>query len=88
MNQKIEEMLTGREERYGSFENHAKIAQSLKRILQAEQKWEYLSADKKEALEMICHKIARVINGDQNYQDNWVDIAGYATLISQGLSHE
>ena len=33
-----------------------------------------------EALEMIAHKIARILSGDADYADNWVDIAGYAQL--------
>lgn len=36
-------------------------------------------------LEMIAHKIARILNGDPNYADNWHDIAGYATLIDLQL---
>lgn len=35
--------------------------------------------------EMIAHKIARILNGDPNYADNWHDIAGYATLIDLQL---
>ena len=30
---------------------------------------------------MIQHKIGRVLNGDPNYDDNYRDIAGYATLL-------
>jgi hypothetical protein len=39
----------------------------------------------REALEMIAHKIARIINGDPNYADSWVDIAGYAKLVADRL---
>ena len=41
--------------------------------------------DQAEALEMIVHKIARIINGDADYSDSWRDIAGYAMLISDRL---
>jgi hypothetical protein len=34
---------------------------------------------------MICHKIARILNGDPNYADSWVDIAGYAQLVADRL---
>lgn len=30
---------------------------------------------------MIAHKLARIMNGDPNYIDNWTDIAGYAQLV-------
>ena len=44
-----------------------------------------LDPDQREALEMIAHKIARIVNGDPNYADSWVDIAGYATLVADRL---
>lgn len=34
---------------------------------------------------MIQHKIARILNGDPDYVDNWVDIAGYAKLVADRL---
>jgi len=47
-----------------------------------------LNNDQREALEMIAHKIARILNGDPNYADNWIDIAGYATLVANRLEKE
>jgi hypothetical protein len=44
-----------------------------------------LDADQLEALEMICHKIGRIVNGDPNYADSWIDIAGYAKLVADRL---
>jgi len=41
--------------------------------------------DQWEALEMIVHKIGRIVNGDPDVTDHWVDIAGYATLIAERL---
>ena len=34
---------------------------------------------------MIAHKIGRILNGDPNYADSWVDIAGYAQLVANEL---
>jgi hypothetical protein len=45
-----------------------------------------LDDDQSEALEMIAHKIARILNGDPNYVDSWLDIAGYATLVAERLN--
>lgn len=36
---------------------------------------------------MIAHKIARILNGDPDYDDSWVDIAGYATLVVKKLKN-
>ena len=84
----VNEMLAGREARYGSFEGHAEISQVIKGLLQSRPKWNWLAHDQKEALEMIAHKIARILNGDPNYADNWIDIAGYATLVANRLEKE
>jgi hypothetical protein len=84
----VNEMLAGREGRYGSFQGHARISQDLKVAMHERSGWDGLQADQREALEMIQHKIARILNGDPNYADNWVDIAGYATLVANRLEKE
>jgi hypothetical protein len=53
---------------------------------EVETNWALLSASQKEALEMIAHKIGRILNGDPNYDDSWRDIAGYAELIVKQLN--
>lgn len=67
--------------RYGSFDEHARITQSIKQIMQSGESWAKTDDAQKEALEMIAHKLGRIVNGDPNYDDSWRDIAGYATLI-------
>lgn len=85
MEETVNKILEEREKRYGSFQGHALIAQKLKKTMLKSSKWSQLSSDKKEALEMIQHKVARILNGDPEYDDNWRDIAGYATLVEQTL---
>ncbi len=82
----IENTLNERGKRYGSFETHAIISQDFKAAMQSTPQWAGLTASKKEALEMIAHKIARILNGDPNYADSWHDIAGYAKLIEDELN--
>lgn len=77
----VEDTLAERGKRYGEFKEHAKISQSLKRAMWATTRWVDLPDDTKEALEMIQHKIARVLNGDPEYDDTYRDVAGYATLV-------
>jgi len=86
----VENVLNERGLRYGQFRDHAFISQSLKAILNGELKKrdKSLSSDQMEALEMIFHKIARIINGDSEYADSWVDIAGYATLVANRLNEK
>lgn len=74
-------------EGYGKFKDLAEVAQRFKDSLQyfLITRNKYLAPDQHEALDMIFHKVARIINGDADYVDNWKDIAGYATLISDRL---
>jgi len=84
----LKQLLEEREKTHGSFMDHAQITQVLKHEMKHTKNWQRLSAPQKESLEMIVHKIGRVLSGDPNHIDSWVDIAGYATLISsllQGL---
>lgn len=82
-----EAVLQERGKRYGSFEKHAEVTQTFKAIFRAkmQEKWDYLADDQKEALEMIAHKLGRIVNGDPNYGDSWRDIAGYAQLVADRL---
>jgi hypothetical protein len=84
----IQEILTERGGNYGSFESHADITQELKDVLRKAPKWSRLSNDKKEALEMTMHKIGRILNGDPEYLDSWVDIVGYNQLVVNNLTHK
>lgn len=77
--------LTERGARYGVFTGHAKITQDLKYTMRKHVGWSNLMDDQKEALEMVAHKIGRILNGDPNYDDSWVDIAGYAKLVADRL---
>lgn len=81
----INETLNERGKRYGSFTGHAHITQNLKTTMQLSPNWESLAPDQKEALDMIQHKIGRILNGDPNFHDSWHDIVGYAKLVADRL---
>ena len=78
-------ILAERGKRYGKFVDHASISQNLKRVMAITTGWHNTSIDQRESLEMIAHKIARILNGDPDYIDSWADIAGYATLVVKRL---
>jgi hypothetical protein len=85
----VSKTLEERGKRHGPFLTHSNIAQCLKESMRVNRtEWEALDDDQKESLEMIAHKIARILNGDPNYPDSWVDIAGYATLVANRLMKE
>ena len=79
----VEATLVERGNRYGDFTGHAGISQALQDVMRTTPGWERLDAVKREALTIIVHKIARVLNGDPEYADNWHDIQGYAKLAEE-----
>lgn len=81
----IEATLAERGTRYGEYTGHAQITQALKRVMQNTSKWSTLQDHQKETLEMIAHKIGRILNGDPMYHDSWHDIVGYAKLTADEL---
>lgn len=96
----VEATLAQRGSRYGDFTDHARICQALKDVmvdttgpsldefgaqLISPRGWSYLDPVKKQALEVIADKIARILSGDPNYDDNWHDIQGYAKLVEDRL---
>ena len=81
----IEEVLNQRQAAYGSFTKNAEVSQMLKYFMTQGTNYKQMPVAHREALEMIVHKIARIVNGDPNYIDNWVDIIGYSQLVIEEI---
>ena len=83
----ITDTLTERGARYGTFVGHAEVTQHLKAYYREQLaiRGKVLAPDQYEAMDMIMHKVGRIVNGDPDYDDSWVDIAGYAQLIADRL---
>lgn len=76
----VEATLADRGASYGEFRDGAAIAMDLFGLVQATPAFDRLSPDKQYAMFMFCAKMARLLNGDPNHRDSWIDIAGYAQL--------
>jgi hypothetical protein len=83
----VDATLAERGARYGTFVGHAHVTQDLKNAINLHllSRNKRLASDQQEALDMIVHKIGRIINGDPDYSDSWIDIAGYAKLVADRL---
>lgn len=84
----IRAVLEERGYRYGLFSLHADTTQAIKQALHAAPAWAALSPSQKEALEMVAHKMGRIVCGDPNYLDSWVDIVGYTQLVVDQLEEK
>lgn len=85
--QTLTEMLAQRGTQYGNFLSHAVVTQAIKTACSnhANQQGVTLDADMCEAIDMIAHKLGRIVNGNPRHVDSWTDIAGYAQLVADRL---
>jgi hypothetical protein len=60
-----------------SFEHMAQLSQALKFAMRRGVKWESLSPENKEALELICTNLAHILSGTDD-GTNWSEIAKLA----------
>jgi hypothetical protein len=83
----MEKILEARASRYGDFIDNATIAQAMK-MAAIGNVWGDMDADAREAIDMICTKISRIVTADWRYVDNWRDIEGFAKLVADRLEAE
>jgi len=82
------ELLAERGKTHGDYLDHSRITQRLKLVIddelarREERGQGQLHCTALESLDMILHKIGRIIAGQWDHQDHWDDIAGYAKLVN------
>ena len=81
----VKETISNRTANYGEFEVNSKIMQDMKDAAKSGSSWDKMSSYQKESIEMILHKVGRIVCGDPDYIDSWHDIAGYAKLVEDIL---
>jgi hypothetical protein len=62
------------------------MAQQLKDCFKQGQNWREMDDAHRESLDLIATKIARILSGNPNDKDHWVDVAGYANLVVRWLT--
>jgi hypothetical protein len=88
MANEINDILNERGNRYGDFASNATTTQMIKHALSLGENSHNLSYAQREALDMIAHKMSRIVNGNPDYIDSWVDIVGYAQLVIDRLESQ
>jgi hypothetical protein len=87
----VETLTQERGKTHGAFTDHARITQRLKFIIREEELRRKdrgqapLTMQQRESLEMILHKIGRIVAGDAGFADHWNDIAGYAHIANKEI---
>lgn len=81
----MSEVLEEREKTHGDFSEVARIACATKAVWFTGSNWNNLNPGQRESLSMIASKVARILSGNNNCKDHWVDVGGYAELIARDL---
>lgn len=81
----LDTLLATRGATHGNYDNHALVSQNLKNSITPWYNPDHTTVHR-ESLEMIAHKIGRILAGDPNFRDHWDDIAGYARLAAERCS--
>ena len=76
-----QELLEERGSTHGDFKDNSRTVQNLKNDMRSVENWYKLDPFMKESLDMIQHKIGRILHGDPFLEDHWKDIVGYAQLV-------
>jgi len=84
----IQDILDARKKTHGCFEVRIYTSQLLKDSMRDSPNWIELDMDQKECLDMVAHKLARILCGNPNELDHYVDIIGYCTLVLNRLKAE
>lgn len=79
----INRTLEQRGSKYGTMPCNANLTRKLMATLEEHSGYAELSNVHVECLQMIMHKISRLMCGNPYYADNVHDIAGYATLLEE-----
>lgn len=77
-------VVESRESAHGDYAKQSDTARALKHLIHINDK--HLNAPQRESLDMIAVKISRILHGNPNEPDHWLDIAGYATLVHNILT--
>lgn len=83
----VDNVLAERAKEYGRFADQAQITQALRNTAHrfANDHGKVFTADQALALDMILVKLGRILSGNPNHLDSWLDIAGYARLVSDRM---
>lgn len=81
----LSSILSDRAKTHGEYIDHANFTQAIKDVIHHTTAWDQMTNHQRETLDMIAHKIGRILAGDPSFHDHWLDIAGYAQLSADRL---
>lgn len=81
----LKEVLNQRQKTHGEFSEVSKTYSDFIKILERTGFFDKCEDYHRLAIDVIFQKLARILNGDMNFYDHWVDICGYSELVKKEL---
>jgi hypothetical protein len=82
----VRSLIQERKRTHGDYKEMAEVSQRLTKVICEFEGADKLSNSQLTALFMIFHKIGRILAGNPNFADHWLDISGYARLVADELA--
>lgn len=79
-----QELTQERQSTHGDWVLQSQCSYGLKNCVRSYAGFTSLTPSQQEAIDMILHKVSRIVNGNPNFPDHWDDIQGYAHLGKTG----
>ena len=77
----LDALIAERQTTHGSFASTAWVAQTLRDVFRHELGWENMTPVAREFFDASAIKFARILSGDPDFEDHYLDIQGYAELV-------
>jgi hypothetical protein len=77
----VDALIVERSTTHGDYLLNADITWQIKDALHRGRRYEEMHPAMKETLDMVAHKMHRIVNGDPYFRDHWVDMTGYPHLV-------
>jgi hypothetical protein len=79
------QIVAERTKQHGDFYDQSMLTQQLKAVAHNSKNWLRLNGMAREGIDMVLHKISRILVGDAAVKDHWDDIGGYARCVSDRI---
>jgi hypothetical protein len=79
-------VIANRQGTHGVFKNNSVYMQNAKDLMRAQPNWSRMDEYQREALDMLQHKIGRILHGDPNFTDHWIDCSGYCDRVVKTIN--
>lgn len=81
----LAKVLGERGKTHGDWEEQSRLEQKLKEVIRASDNWQDLTSQQKSSLEAVAMKISRILTGEPNNPEHWLDCEGYFRITRERL---